>query len=396
MTRTLSERGLLALLAAVTASGPVSLGIYMPVVPLARAAFSVSIAESNTTVTAALVAYAIGLYVYGPLSDRYGRRPVILLGIGVYLAGLLLAWNATSIGMLATGRVVAALGTSAGVTVARAVLGDLYARDDMALKLATLTMAMGIATALAPAAGGVLGESFGWRAVFAVLFGSGVLIFGCALRYIPETLTAHRQTSTPLLRSTLALLRDAKFLSYASQSGVLYAIFFVFVALVPYIFQHLGRSAAEYGYWYLLISAGYFCGNWFTTRRMMRFGTDRLMTAGIVLQAAGAMAGWLLAIGGYWQPAAMFLPWMLIGFAQGLSLPSLTASAVARSPTAAGTAIGLMGFMQQIIGAVAVQAMSTTSTRNPIPVTGFIAASAAAGTLFWIVGRSGLLRPNHA
>jgi MFS transporter, DHA1 family, multidrug resistance protein len=396
LTRTLSERGLLALLAAVTASGPVSLGIYMPVVPLARAAFSVSVAESNTTVTAALVAYAIGLYIYGPLSDRYGRRPLILVGIGVYLAGLMLAWNANSIGMLAVGRVIAALGTSAGVTVARAVLGDLYARDHMALKLATLTMAMGIATALAPAAGGVLGESFGWRSVFAVLFGSGVVIFVWALRCIPETLPARRKASAPLLRSTLALLTDAKFLSYAIQSGVLYAIFFVFVALVPYIFQHLGRSPSEYGYWYLLISAGYFCGNWFTTRRMMRFGTDRLMTGGILLQAAGAAAGWLLAIAGYWQSAAMFVPWMVIGFAQGLSLPSLTASAVGRSPDAAGTAIGLMGFTQQIIGAFAVQAMSTTSTRNPIPVTGFIAASAGTGALFWILDRRRRWRSNDA
>ena len=137
-TRALSERALIVLLAAITASGPVSLSIYMPVVPLAREAFGVSVAAASTTVSAPLIAFAVGLFVYGPLSDHFGRRPVILVGLGIYLSGVAIALASTTIGMLTAGRVIAALGTSAGVTVARAAMGDLYARERMAQKFPVL------------------------------------------------------------------------------------------------------------------------------------------------------------------------------------------------------------------------------------------------------------------
>jgi DHA1 family bicyclomycin/chloramphenicol resistance-like MFS transporter len=376
--RALSERALIVLLAAIMASGPVSLAIYMPVVPLARAAFDVSVAAASTTVSAPLVAFAIGLFVYGPLSDHYGRRPVILAGLGIYLAGLALAIGATSIGMLTAGRVVAALGTSAGVTIARAIMGDLYARERMAHKLATLTMVMVTANALAPAAGGALAETFGWQAVFVVLLASGLLIAIAAWRWLPETRRdGGRSGGRGVLLATLTLLRDRAFLALALQSAVLYTVFFVFVAFVPYVFRNLGRSAAEYGLWYLIISVGYFLGNWCVSRYTYRYGVARMIGAGVTLQAVGGVAGWLLALGGFWHPLWIFLPWGVIGFAQGLALPNLMASGVARAPGHAGAASGLLGFSQQIVGAIAVQLMSMTPTSTPVPVTAFVGGCAA-------------------
>jgi MFS transporter, DHA1 family, multidrug resistance protein len=392
----LSERSLTILLAAVTASGPISLGIYMPVLPLARAAFGVSVAAASTTVTAALVAYAIGLYVYGPLSDRFGRRPVILTGLCVYLLGVMIALLATSIGMLTVGRVIAALGTSAGVTVARAVLGDLYEREHMALRLATITMVMSIANALSPALGGMLGNMMGWRIVFEIQLGLALSVGIAAWRWLPETRapTAMDRRAN-VLDASAKLVRDRAFLGYALQTGVLYAVFFVFVSLVPYIFRTLGRSSAEYGSWYVLISFSYFCGNWYTTRYSYRRGLERLITQGIGLQAVGAVTGAGLAWFGFWHPAFIFLPWCLIGFAQGLTLPNLTAAAVGRSPANAGAASGMLGFGQQIIGALAVQGMANANTSSPISVTTFIAAGALVAAGAWYVTPAHWRLPSH-
>jgi DHA1 family bicyclomycin/chloramphenicol resistance-like MFS transporter len=376
--RALSERGLTVLLAAIAAIGPISLGIYMPVLPLARADFHVSVAEASATVTAALVAYAIGLYAYGPLSDRYGRRPVILTGLLVYFVGVMAALFAASIGMLTTGRVVSALGTSAGVTVARAVLGDLYAREHMALRLATITMVMSLANALSPAIGGVLGDLLGWRVVFAIQAALAIFIGISAWRWLPETRSPDiGRDSHSLLGASIQLARDRAFLGYALQTGVLYAVFFVFISLVPYLFRHMGRSSSEYGAWYVVISLSYFCGNWYTTRNSFRLGLDRLITYGIALQTTGAL------IGGWWHPAFLFLPWCVIGFAQGLTLPNLTAAGVARAERHAGAASGLLGFAQQIIGAGAVQLMANADTTTPVPVTSFIAITAVCAAAVW-------------
>jgi DHA1 family bicyclomycin/chloramphenicol resistance-like MFS transporter len=120
----------------------------------------------------------------------------------------------------------------------------------------------------------------------------------------------------------------------------------------------------------------------------VRIGMARLMTAGIALQAVAALAGFALARGGVWHPAALFLPWTVIGFGQGLALPNLTASAVALAPRHAGTASGLLGFGQQFLGAVAVQAMAVTSTATPVPVTSFVAAAATVALAAHLAARA--------
>ncbi|HXQ63537.1 MAG TPA: multidrug effflux MFS transporter [Steroidobacteraceae bacterium] len=378
MTRpALSERALLGLLAAVTAAGPVALNIYLPVLPLVQAEFGVSVASASTTVSAPLIAFAIGLLTWGPLSDHLGRRPVILAGLGVNVAGSALALLSPSIGWLTLGRVIQAIGSSAGVTVARATIADLFDRERMARMIAYLTMIMLLANSLAPAAGGALAAAAGWRSVFVFLGVAAVPIWWATWAFLPETRSAgHGRSLREVLQASIALL-----------GGAIYAEFFVFVALMPYVFKGaLGHSTTEYGLWYLCIAVGYFAGNWYVVRYAATTGIHRLLTAGIVISALFAVAGWALAVAAMWQPVWLFAPWVFIAFGQGLSFPGLTASAVALAPRSAGAAAGLLGFVQQILGALCVQAMSVSSTATPVPVTAFCALTGLAA---WLGLRAG-------
>lgn len=394
----LTERRLIVLLAAVTAAGPVALNIYLPVLPAVRAEFDVSVAAASTTVTAPLIAFAVGLLFCGPMSDRYGRRPVILGGLAVFALGCLLALLATSVPMLTGARVIQAVGSSAGITVARAMMGDLFPREKLARMIAYLTMVMVLANALAPAAGGVLAQVANWRIVFALLLAAAVAVIWAALRWLPETRAADaRGGAREIAAAALALAARPAFLGYVVQSGVVYATFIVFIALMPYVFvQSLGHTPAEYGFWYLSIAIGYFIGNWHVTRYATRVGVQRLLRLGVVVQCACAVLAWALAYAGVWHPAAIFLPWALLAYGQGLMLPNVMASAVALAPQYAGAASGLLGFAQQIIGAVSAQAMALAPTRTPVPVATFVAAACVFALVVLLLGPRPTSQPGNA
>jgi DHA1 family bicyclomycin/chloramphenicol resistance-like MFS transporter len=390
----LSDRALIVLLAAVTAFGPVALNIYLPVLPKVQADLGVTVAEASLTVSAPLVAFAFGILFYGPLSDRIGRRPVILFGIAVYLVGTLVALLSPTVGWLTAGRVIQALGTSAGITVARAMMGDLFPREKMARMIAYLTMVMVMANALAPVGGGALAQWLHWRWTFGVLLVLGVVIAWYAWRLLPETRPpgAHG-TARQVVDATVTLAARPAFLGYVLQSGVIYAVFLVFISLMPYVFvQSHGHTTTAYGLWYLFIAVGYFVGNWHVTRYATRFGVQRLLVAGVAVQAVFAVAAWALAAAGWWHPVWIFLPWAMIAYGQGLALPNVTANAVALAPQYAGTASGLLGFAQQIVGAASIQWMSLASTATPVPIATFVGAASLVAFAGLLIQRGGAHR----
>jgi DHA1 family bicyclomycin/chloramphenicol resistance-like MFS transporter len=383
----LPDRLLILLLAAITAAGPVAMNIYLPALPAVQAHFGVSVAEANTTVSLTLIAFAVGILAYGPLSDRYGRRPVIFAGQLVFAVGNLLCLFAPSFAVLLAGRIVQALGTSAGVVVSRAMLGDLYGREKMARMLAFLTMVMVVGPTVAPLVGGFLTEAFGWHSLFALLLAVNLAILVLALRHLPETRpAAARSTGTAALaRESFAMLRRPAFVGFTVQASIIYAIFLTFISIAPYVMTALGHSATEYGTWYLMVAFGYFLGNWIVTHYATRIGLPRLIRWGVNLQLACAVAGTVLVVAGVWHPAAIFVPMGLLGVGQGLALPNITASAVALAPRTPGAAASMLGFSQQLAGALAVQGMALTAVDTPVPVYLFTVAAALAAWVFLFV-----------
>ncbi len=384
MIRPLSDRALLVLLAALSALGPVATNLYLPALPSVREHFGASVAEVQTTFSISLVTFALGMLLWGPWSDRYGRRPAVLGGLLILMLGALLSFLAQKLGWLVAGRGIQAFGTATGIIVARAIVSDRFPAHRMVKVLATLTMVSVLGHALAPALGGYLTAGLGWRSVFAALALFTGLLAAAVWFYLPET--SARKADPPRAAEMFAtagrLLRMPLFASCVAQSAIIFTTFIVFISLAPYVMASaLRRPTTEYGMYFVLIAVGYFLGNWSVSRFMGRRKPQRMLSTGIMLQAIGALAALGFVALGLLHPLWIFLPMGVVAFGQGLALPNVTATAVSLAPQQAGVASSTLGFLQQMIGAVCVQAMGIFPTTTPFPMLIFCASVCLLGVL---------------
>ena len=375
-----SDRGLLGLLAAISALGPVATNLYLPALPDVRADFAASVAAVQTTFSISLITFATGILVWGPISDRYGRRTAVMSGLGIMIAGTLLNLTAPTLGWLIAGRGIQAFGTASGLVVARAIVTDRFPADRVARTLAALTMASVLGNALAPTAGGYLVAAFGWRSVFAVLSLVAVVVAIAAWRGLPGSDTRVPPRVREMLATSRRLLGDPLFVHCIVQSTVVFATFFVFISLVPHVMvDALGRSSTEFGLYYLFVAVGYFLGNWSVRRLAAPRGQHWMVSVGVTLQVLAAATGLALILAGLHHPLGIFVPMSVLAYGQGLTLPSVTATAVSRTQEHVGVASSIIGFLPQIIGALALQGMGYFPTDTALPMMVFCTVVAAIG-----------------
>jgi DHA1 family bicyclomycin/chloramphenicol resistance-like MFS transporter len=384
---------LLALLMAMTAVGPATLNILVPALPGLVTRLATDAGTVQLTLSLYLLSLAAAQLLLGPLSDRFGRRPVVLAGLTLNVLASLAAIAASSIGALIAARIVQAIGASTGIVIGRAIIRDLYERDRAAAMIGLVTTAMVIAPMVSPLVGGILDTAFGWEAIFIFisLFSAAVLLW--ALLVLPETRPASvAQTRGMLAHETRALLGNAKFLGYVLCGALGSAPFFTFLGGGPHVVVSLmGRTSAEYGAWFMVTSLGYMSGNFSVSRLSQRFGIDAMITAGIVFELIGtSLTCALVASFPDAGPAVIFLPQLVISYGNGLLLPNCIAGAVSVRPQAAGTASGMTGFTQMAVGAAATQVISMllagSGTAMPMAWQMLIVA-AAAGVAYGVLVR---------
>jgi DHA1 family bicyclomycin/chloramphenicol resistance-like MFS transporter len=359
---------LLALLMAMTSIAPLALNILVPAIPGLALRLNTDAAAVQLTVSLFLFAMAISQLTMGTLSDRYGRRPVVLGGLSLAVLASLGAIMAEGIGALIVARMAQALGASAGVVIGRAIIRDLFGRDRAASMMGLVTTVMVVAPMVAPMIGGLLDTAFGWQAIFAFVAVAALAVL------IWETNAPQTGAAPGQYRADVAaLLRNAPFWGYVGGAAFGSASFFSFLGGGPHVVvTMMGRSSAEYGFWFAFTAFGFMGGNFLTSRLTQRHGVDTMIKVGIGFELIGAIVA-LVAAELYFTagPWIVFVPQMVVGFGNGVLLPNCIAGAVSVRPHAAGAASGITGFTQMTLGALAAQFTGwiIAGAATPLPMT---------------------------
>ena len=367
---------LTALLAFLTSFGPMSVDLYLPSMPAIAAALATPPAHVQLTISLYLVGFAIGQIVYGPVSDRLGRKPIIVLSFVLYCAATLVCLASTSIAMLVAGRFLQALGVSGSVVVVRAVVRDLYEGARAGHQLSSMGMLMGFAPIIAPLIGGTLQTLFGWRAGFVFLIAIGALAGFLAWRFLPET---HQARAAPsfagLLRNYARIARHRVFVANMAVGCVAYGGLFAWIAGSPFVLQFVfGFSPFAYALAYATSCLG------------LRLGLDR--TAGLgALACAVAAIGMLIAATGFFPEPILIGAMAFYLGGLGLLQSQTVAAALTPFPNDAGTASALIGFLQQCAGAIVGGLVGTLTGASVWPMSLAVAITGGGALALWITTR---------
>lgn len=380
----------LLLLAAATALAPFGMHILIPSMPGLVDRFATDYATVQLTLTLYLIGQGAAQLIYGPLSDRYGRRPVMLGGMIFYVLASILCAAAGSIEALIAGRVLQAVGGCAGMVLGRAIIRDVLDRDRGASMIAAVTMAMAVAPALAPLIGGHVDDWFGWRAIFLGLALIGVALAAAVFLLLRET------NDQPLARLDLGamvrhfgeLMANRAFLGYAASTAVTMAAYFSFLAGTPFILvEIMGETAAAYGSYFILVVASYIFGNFLASRLSVRLGGDAMMTIGIAVSLVAISAMLVLDHILPPHPLLLFGPMALHVIGNGISQPNGISAAVGARPDIAGAASGLMGFIQMTVCAAATLLVGHLLTNTATPMVAVMLGLSALAAVFFVVAR---------
>ncbi len=387
--------GLLGLLMTMTGVGSMALNILVPAVPRLAQALDSDQETVQLTISLYVMGLAFAQLAAGPLSDRFGRRPVILAGFALATVVSLGAVAISNVYGLIGMRILQALGSAAGVAIGRAIIRDMFSRERSAEVMGLVASAMAVAPMISPLIGGVLDTLFGWESIFLFAAAMSFIVFAWTWGTLPETRSRESQALAQhgFFAAVASLLRNPRFVGYILSAALGSGAFFVYVGAGPHvIITMMGRSSAEYGLWFIPAAGGYILGNFMTSRLAVRHGLEKTLWAGNLINVAGALTGLaLLPFVEFVGPLVIVVPATIMGIGNGMILPNAIAGAVSIRPQAAGTASGFLGFTQMAFGALTTQLAGhlVDGASGPAPMVLHMLATGTGCLLVYLV----LLRP---
>ena len=373
-----------AVLALLTALGPLSTDMYLPSLPAIAAVFKTDTASTQLTLSFFLVGFAVGQIFYGPMSDRFGRKPVLLGGFALFLAATFLCSFAPSIEALTGLRFLQALGASGPIVLARAVVRDLYEGPRAAKEMSRMGTVMGLVPAVAPIAGGFSEAWFGWRMSFLITFSMGLILCIVVVVGLPETnkrLQKQPISALSILQGYRALLHHRGYRTYVALSALTYGGLFAFISGSSFVLQQVyGLGAVPYGLAFGSVVLGYIGGTLIAQRIVGSRGIERTIRTGVICLALGGAAMLGLVLIGTGSMLEIVGPMALYTCGVGLVMPQSMAGAMGPFSDRAGAASSFLGLVQMAFAAVIGAGVGWGLQSHPIalPMTiaalGFLAA----------------------
>jgi len=360
------------LLVLITLSGTLGMHMFVPALPQAARDLGTSPGEMQLTISLYIAGLGAGQLFYGPLSDAFGRRPLLLTGLALYAVAGVVAALSSGVHALIAARLLQALGGCAGLVLGRAIVRDTAHADDALRKLALLNLMTLFGPGLAPIVGAFVGTHAGWRSIFYLLATMGALAFVCTARLLPETARPAGTLSTgKLLRDYGTLLRSPVFSGFAFGGGCATTSFYAFLAAGPFIFaDQLHRPATELGVSVALLMVGVSVGNFGGARLARRFSARQVLMGANLLSLGSAVALLAVGVSGHLSVVAVVGLMFLFTIGAGASSPIALASAISVDARLTGSAAGLYGFAQMSMGALCTALVSLGT--NPAIAAGMV------------------------
>jgi DHA1 family bicyclomycin/chloramphenicol resistance-like MFS transporter len=381
----LHERGLTILVGLFMMLQPLATDLYLASLPGLSSRFDVPPSTIQLTLSVFVATFGAMQLVSGPMSDRWGRRPVLLGGVALYVVASLACAASPGIGVLIVARFVQAIGCCTVVVVSRAIIRDTFEPAAGARALALASTLLSIGPVAGPIVGSLLEVRFGFRAAFLFIAALGAILFVVAARKLPETL-AHPDPGAlepaRLASGYAAVLRSPVFAAYTFVGAAAYAGVFAFISGSSFVLiRVLGVSTAWFGACFAVVVSGFLIGTLVCRRLLPRLGLPRTLRAGTMLSATASVAGALLAFAGVHHYAALIVPMFVFLFAHGLVFPCAQAGATAAFPERAGAAAGLFGALVMLVAAAAGSWIGVSHDGTPVPLTATVAVTGVLGLI---------------
>lgn len=385
---TIALMGLLGLL---TAFGPVATDMYVPSMPDIGHSLGASASDVQLTLSSYLMGFAGGQIIYGPLSDLWGRKPVLLTALALFCAASFACALAPSIGILVAARALQALGGSGAIVLPRAIVRDIYTGERAGRELSRIGAIMSFAPILAPLLGAGIQVSFGWRATFIVIVGVGLVAAAIVWRAMPETL-AHRSgqpiSISDILRRYGELLANRTFTTHLAIAALSYAGLFAWISGSPFVLQNLyGLSVFDFGMAFATACVGSLIGAALATALVVRLGLSRTIGLGTAALATGGLAMVLGILFGAKPVVWLVLSMTIYHVGLMLTMPQAIAGAMTPFPHCAGAASSLIGLVQQLSAATLGAAVGYLVELTAWPLAAAIAAMGCLTLTVWVSSR---------